>query len=571
MRIAFSILLLLCLGAYTAPAQRTTLSEEEIKVQELFLDAMREKLLENWGKAAEKFREVLEKDKDNHAASFELAIVCEALKDSDKAINAAKNASNWDPANKWYKIYLAELYQKNNLDAAAAAVYEQLATAEPNNQEYHFQWAYFLVKAGQPQAAIKVYDNLEKKMGVNEELARHKHSLYTGIGDYKKAARELEKLSEKFPDRLAYLHLLATFYEQVDEREKAVDTYRKILQRDPQDARARIALADQNRGTDNLAFLNALKSVFENPSVDIDTKIKEILPLVNQLADTGNRHLGTSLLGLTTILERQHPGNAKAHAILADVLFHTGEFDKALEQYKKTLELDDSVWSVWEQVLYLLAIKQQWAELATRSENALDLFPNQAWAQYFNGLAYTRMDRHQDALSALQQALLMCGKNTALRYQVLDELGVAYFQLKQYERADAAFEEALQINPKGTSAMANFSYCLAARPRAGSEQLEKAKSLALQLNALAPDVALHEDALAFALYKLKDYATAQQWINKAMQHGGEASARILEHCGDILYQLGQPTEALQYWQKARQNGGKSASLDKKIAEGKPLE
>ena len=571
MRIAFSLLLLLCLSANTATAQQTTLSEEEIKVQELFLDAMREKLLENWEKAAAKFREVLEKDKENATASFELAKVCEALKDNEKAISAAKNASLWDPTNKWYKIYLADLYQKNNRDSESAAIYEQLAIAEPNNQDYHFQWAYFLVRAGQPQAAIKVYDNLEKKMGVNEELARHKHSLYTGIGDYKKAARELEKLSEKFPDRLTYLHLLATFYEQVDEGDKAKETYQKILQRDPQDARARIALADQDRGTDNMAFLNTLKSVFENPAVDIDTKIKEILPLVNQLADTGNRQLGTALLGLTSILERQYPGNAKAHAVLADVLFHTGEFDKALEQYKKTLELDDSVWSVWEQVLYLLAIKQQWSALATSSENALDLFPNQAWAQYYNGLAYARLERHQDALSALQQALMMSGKNAALRHQVLDELGVVYFQLKQYQRADAAFEEALQINPKGTAVLANYSYCLAARPDASSEQLEKAKTMALQLNSLSPDVALHEDAMAFVHYKLKDYATARIWIDKAIQHGGDVSPRVLEHCGDILYQLGQPAEALQYWQKAKQNGGKSASLDKKIAAGKPVE
>ncbi len=551
-------------------AQKGTVTEAEIKIQETFLDGNREKLLGNWDKAAEKFKEVLSQDNRNDAAAYELARAYEALKDMDKAVASAKNATTWNPGNKWYKIYLAELYLKTNKDKDAAAIYENLVKSEPGNEEYYFKWAYFLVRSGQPESAIKVYDDLEKMMGVNEEVIRHKHTLYVGMGNYKKASKELEKLIETFPEKPAYHHLLATFYEQIGEKAKAKETYEKILSINPEDARAKIALAEKEKGRDDIGFLNSLKPVFENPDVNIDIKISEILPYVNSLADTGDRQLGNTLLGLTSILERVHPNNAKATSVLGDVLYYTGQQSKALEKYKKTLELDDTVWLVWEQILYIHAENKNWPELVATSEKALDIFPNQAVAQYFNGLGYNNTDEYRDAVNSLQQALLMSGRNARLRYDVLNELGKAYFHLKQFARSNEAFEEALQLNPNEPGVLKNYSYCLAAHP-SGEDNLAKARGLAERLNSLAPNVAANENALAFVFYKMKDYKTAKSWLDKALQHGGENSPAVLELYGDVIFQLGNTTEAIQYWQKALEMGGKSAFLEKKVREGKLFE
>lgn len=551
-------------------AQKGTVTEEEIKIQETFLDGNREKLLGNWEKAAEKFREVLEKDKQNDAASYELARAYEAMKSLDKAIPAAKNAVDWNSENKWYKMYLAELYQKDNKDKDAAAVYEQLVKEDPRNEEYYFKWAYFLVRSGQPDAAIKVYDGLEKMMGINEEVTRHKHTLYVGMGQYNKASKELEKLTEAFPDKINFRHLLAGFYDQIDEKDKAKKVYEEILTIDPADARAKIALAEKEKGRDDIGFLNSLKPVFENPDVKIDVKISEIIPYVNSLADTGDRQLGNTLLGLTSVLERVHPNSAKAYAVLGDVLYYTGEKARALEKYKKTLELDDTVWMVWEQLLYIQAEEKKWTELAATSEKALDIFPNQAMAQYFNGLAYNNTSEYRDAASSLQQALLMAGKNARLRYDVLNELGKSYFYLRQYAKSDDAFEEALKLNPNEPNILKNYSYFLAARA-ASAESLTRAREMAEKLNSLAPGVAQHEDALAFVLYKLKDYKAAKSWLEKSLQHGGDTNPLILEHYGDVIFQLGNATDAMQYWQKALEFGGKSEFLEKKVREGKLFE
>ncbi len=445
----FPILLLMVLSLQAQQeGQVLPMTESETQIEETFIDGNREKLLGNWEKAVVKFKEVLEKDPKNDAASYELARVYEALKDTDKAIAAGKNAIEWNPANPWYKYYLAELYQKVDKDKEAAELYGQLVKMDPHNEGYYFKWAYYLVRASQPADAIKVYDQLEKMIGINEETTRHKQTLYLGMGEYKKAGKEVKELIERFPKNVAYRHLLATFYDQTGDKEKATATYQEILKLDPNDARAKIALADDNKGTDDIKFLNALRPVFENPETDIDTKIKEIIPYVSRLAETGDKNLGNTLLALTSLLETVHPNSAKSHSVLGDVLFYNGQPDRALEQYKKCLDLDHNVWAVWDQVLFIYADKKDFQNLVKTSEEALDLFPNQATAHYFNGIGYNGLHKPNDALNAFQQALIMSTKNPPLRFNVLRQTGESYYQLKKYPQAENSLNEALKLNSK---------------------------------------------------------------------------------------------------------------------------
>lgn len=552
-------------------AQSGSMTEEEIAVQNIFMDGNREKLLGNWDKAIDKFLEVLERDKRNAAAAYELARVYEANKDMERAEKFAAKAVDWEPTNVWFQMYLAEVYQKVGKDGSAAAVYEQLVKMEPLNRNYYLQWAYYLVRNSEPELAIKVYNELEKKMGISVDVTRHKHTLYLGMGDHKKAAAELEALIEKFPTVTSYRHLLGVYYEQIGEKGKAREVYRDILVLAPDDARAKIALAEEAKGTDDIRFLNSLKPVFEDPKTDVDTKIKEILPYVNQLASSGDQSLGNTLLALTSLLETVHPENAKSHSVLADVLYYTGQTDRALSQYRKTLEIDETVWAVWEQMLYILADNKDYDELVDASEDALDIFPNQAVAYYLNGAGYNGKGEYQDALSSLQQALIMSSRNPRLRYDVLNETGKSYFHLRQYAKSDNAFEEALKINDMDPVVLKNYSHYLAARPNANAEVLEKAKTLATRLNEVAPNHPVSESALGFVFFKMKDFTQAREWLDKSLGHGGGADPTILELYGDVLFQLGQETEAVQYWQKALDQGGDSKILKKKVSEGKFFE
>lgn len=557
--IAILVAMLISLAGFAQQVE-----EKEIQLQEKFIDASREHILGNFQKAANIYEDILKSDPNNPAVAYELARVYDTLDDSEKALRLIKLAIANDPMNDWYRRFLAEVYQKQGKNIEAAQLYEELAKKEPDNEYFYQRWAYFLVKANDIGKALKVYDELEKRTGISEELVRRKHALYVGMGNNKKAAEELERLVQNYPNNVEYYYLLAGFYEQIGETNLSSQVYRNILNFAPDDARATMALAGtQTAKTGDTQYLESLRPIFEKADVHIDLKISKIMPMISKVADTGDKALAAATLQLTQILETVHPDDAKGFAASGDLLYYTGDKLNALEKYKKALDLEDTVFLVWEQVLRILVESKNYNALLKASEAALDLFPNKAFVYYMNGIALHALDRQNEALNTLEQAKKMVGSNnTQLLFDINIQRGAVLSALKQGEKSNAAFEEALKLNPKAPEALSSYAYALSLR----GESLEKAKTMAKQATELAPSEAQFQATYGWVLYKAKDYKNAKEWLGKAVVNTGEQDAVILEHYGDVLFQMNDTEKALMYWTKAQEKGGASEFLEKKIVD-----
>ncbi|MBK7409406.1 MAG: tetratricopeptide repeat protein [Saprospirales bacterium] len=288
------------------------LSEKKIKEQELFIEANKFRLLGNLDKASELFQELLKKDRQNDAAAYELARIYTDQNNNREALNYAKQAAAIAPDNLWYQRFLADNYQRNNLFHEAALIYEQLVAKAPSDEYNYFKWAYYLVQDGQNEKALEVYNQLENRNGINEELSRRKHSLYLGIGDTKSAEKELVRLSEAFPGNTDFLHLLAGFYRQMNNSPAALATFKKILEIDPNDSKAYFAISSlETPGSDDDAFLHSLEPIFQNPQVDLDDKIMQILPYAQKAAATDDQALANGApAGLHTRSHSPGPGQS---------------------------------------------------------------------------------------------------------------------------------------------------------------------------------------------------------------------------------------------------------------------
>lgn len=542
-------------------------SETEINTQKIFIEANKEKLLGDYEEAQILYEEVVDKDKDNHAAFFELAKIHLKLHQKKKALENAKKAHDLETDNQWYAIFYADLLTNNNDYVKAAEVYKTIVEANPYNPEHYYEWAYLLTKANKIGKAIEVYNQLEDKIGVNEKTARHKHTLYSSTGRKAKAAGELEKLIKIYPVEPQYYHYLAQYYEQIGEKAKAKAVYEKVIAIAPDDPIASIALAEayKERG-DEANYLRSIKELFKKGDVDIDLKVKELYPYISKLPDV-SEEVTKEILELSKIIVVTHPNDPKSYSIYADLLYYSGSPRESLVQYNKTLQLDNSVFSVWEQVMFINLELREIDQLLKISEEALDLFPNQAVAYYLNGVANGLKKNHQEAVDVLENALMMVGRDITLKYKIHSELGARYHALKQHKNSDKNFEAALQLNPKDYYLLNNYSYYLSIR----GEALEKAKMMAETAVKLAPDQYSFQDTYGWVLYKMGDYKKSKLWLEKAIGNGGDNSPAVLEHYGDVLYQLNKVVEAVGYWQKAKAKGANSKILDKKITERKLYE
>ncbi len=554
-----------CLGiAWALPAQipdSGRVSEEEVERQTRFIEADRDRILGNFEEAAEQLIKLRDEEPDNPVFAFSLARVYAGQEQFVEAVTLVREALEQDPENTWYLEYLAGLYEQQEANRQAAEVYQELLSQHPDNEEYYNRQAYFLVRAGAVEDALRVYDRLEERFGLSEELIRRKHALYLGLGDKDKAAAQLQRLIEAFPTDTEYRHMLATFYEEMDEPEKAREVYARILEIDPDDAAAQLSLAGeaQPQGGDQ-EYLNSLRPVFERPDVELDIKIQRLIPIVQKVAETGDVALGDAALELTGILDQVHPDAAKVSATEGDLFFYTGRYAEAIGKYETTLSLDDTVFPVWEQLLNALFHEGRTEALFERAEEAMDLFPNKPIAYYYYGVASRELDDPDEALYAFEQALLMSAADPSLTFLVQAQLGQVYDQLGQFERSEAAFAGALEIQPGQPDVLRAYAASLAER----SASLDKALDMAGKALEARPDDPVFLDTYGWVLYKQKKFRQAENQFREALQTGGDQNPVILEHFGDLNFQLGEEEEAIRYWNLAQEKGADSPLLEKKI-------
>jgi len=560
------ILAMFACSAFAQPRKRPT--KKELDIQAIFIDANKSKMLGNLNLAIERFERVLSKDKKNHVAMYELSELYALKKNDEKALRYIKSALDLAPDIAHYNsLYADILVHRNNFDGASK-VYDKLIENDPENEDLYLEQAYLYAKSDRYDEAIRIYNMLESKTGVVPEISKQKYDLYMRADQPKKALEELQKLTNANPQNTANQLLLAQHYERVGAKDKASKVYKKILEIEPENPNATIALANvyQTQG-ETAQYLRSMRPVFGNADVNLDLKIKEIVPYIKEVSESKDDALKAEAISLTQLLTETHPDQAKAFSVHGDMLNYCEKPLEALPQYQRAVALESNAFMVWEQIFFINSGLNQPKELLQNTEMALELFPSQPTVYFFNGLALTQLKRHREALDILEEALIMSGRNPTLKEQILIQMGVNFSYLGKPEKSDGAFEEALSLNDKSPLALNNYAYHLAMR----GEDIQRAEKMVKQALDESPKDSTIQDTYGWILYKKGKYKEAQKWIKKALDGGAANNPTVLENYGNVMYQLNDPDEALKYWEMAREKGANSELLDKKIADRKLYE
>ncbi len=427
----------------TLGGQAKIVPEAEVERQSNFVNAERERLLGHFDKAIELYKKFTYDNPDVGAAWYGLARSYVSKNDFENALESIGKAVEKEPANEWYSIYQADIYEKIGRTKDAVKVYENLTKRFPNIVEFWDKLAYLSVLSGNPKGGLQALERVEKIRGTEEETSMEKHLIYVGMGDSKKAAAELQRLADAYPNRFEYRRRLAQYYEAMGDKANAKKVYEDILRRNPDDPVAKLAVLEKEKSSSDATYLASLKPLFSDPKVSIDAKIKEILPFFPKLGAGGDAALSQNLLELGALVEKAHPDDPKAWSLSGDLLYHADRPTEALEKYRRCIKLNPTVFSVWENTLESLNQQKNYDEMLRLAEQAMDVFPNQPKAYYYFGLPANEKGRYDDAISQLEQAALMTGNNLALRLDITDQIGRALMGKKDFAAAAARYEQSL--------------------------------------------------------------------------------------------------------------------------------
>jgi tetratricopeptide (TPR) repeat protein len=552
-------------GSKPAVAGKQLTSEDSLMVKQLYFSALREKTIENLTLATEMFNQVLEADPQNDASMYQLAILKKTQNDYPGAQELLEKAVAVKPDNEWYWVGLADCYEKNNDLTKLENVFNELLRIDPDKTDYYFDKAnvYFLEK--RYDDALAVYDKLEQVTGLTEEIVAKREKIYLKQGKVDKAVADVQKLMASDPTEMRYYLLLGELYTSNGLPDKALKVLQTAEKTNAANVQVHLALADIYRDKkDYEASFNELTLAFALPDLDVDQGIKIILGYLPKFPDPNAK---ASALELSRLLTVSHPDDSRGYALYGDMQIQNEKFVDAKASYKKSIELNAQVYEVHEQLIRLELGDNELDAAIQDGEEALSLFPNQSWLNYLVGVAWEQKKDFKKALGYIKNATALESQDKDLLAQSYSSLGDCYHSLGDNEQSDASYEKALGYNPQNAYTLNNYAYYLSVR----GTSLDKAAEMSKHSNEIQPNTASFEDTYAWILFKQKKYADARTWMEKAIAHDKDHSAVQAEHYGDIMYYLGDTNAAVANWQKAKEYGGSSPVLERKINERKYIE
>lgn len=494
------------------------------------------------------------------ALKYELGKTYKLMGAYELAIQNAKASAEADPKNEWYQLLLIDCYVSLKQYNQSIKLRELLVKNFPGKTEFQEDLAIEYSIIGEYDKSYKIYNELEKTYGINEQITLNKIKLLKSQKKFKETEEELLRLANYNKTEPRYLAYLADFYIEQRQMDKAKEMYDKILLVDPNNPSINLALHDyySAQGKDNEAY-DCLKKAFQNPDLEVDYKIDAARYYLARAEKQSESDFYPRGIELCELLVKVHPKEARGNEVYADFLLLGGKTKEAAKYYYLAAAGETVDYRVWSQLLFTDSELKQYDSLEHHSAKAMDLFPSQAVPYFFNGVANMQLKNHKKAAQSLKDGLEFVSDNKSLMMDFYTNLGDAYNYGKEYTKSDKAFDDALKIDADNTYVLNNYAYYLSLR----NESLEKAEKLSRKANELVHDNRNYMDTYGWILYQQKKYKEAEEWLARAAKMG-PAKADILEHYGDVLYKLNKPDEAYSQWIQAKQAGGYSEALNNKI-------
>lgn len=504
----------------------------------------------------------LEIRKDDDAVYYALSELELERGNTQASSNYIVKAHEIAPDNIWYIQELAYMFYETGDYEQSAKYFKQLVDKEPRNVDWMYAYSEALMRNGQDKEAIKVFEEMEAQVGKHPHFAIQRYNIKMKTGDVSGAEQELLRARKEFPKEPSIIGTLVDHYFRTNQPEKAEMFLEELVQADPTNGRAHLALADiyQRRNEMDRAY-SELKLAFESEDVDIDTKMKVLIGIQEQ-----GPSIPEEMYPILETFVAMYPDNAKVYSIQGDYLMNKEDIPGALASYKQALELDNSLYPIWNQVLVLEYQMDDFEALFKDSKECLELYPTIATVYLLHGISANKTGHFSEAKDALAVGVEVVVNDAPMKAEFYGQMGEASFGLQEFDDAIKHYKKALTLDSKSTLIKNNFARRLAAIKR----DLDLALSLAKQITDAFPEEETFLDTYGWVYFQKGDYKEAQKWYAKVLGINPE-NAMTLEHMGDVYFKQNNTKDALEYWNLAAENGGNSNLLKKKIADKKYYE
>lgn len=536
--------------------------ETRRKFDYYYYAALNAKALNEYGEAFDLFQHCFAIDSTNASLLVELAAFYSVLDNREKSIDLVRKAVGYSPDNYYYNMVFADLAKSMNLNEEVIEVYNNMLKLHPERVDLFFELSNVYSSMGELNKAIEALDSLQKYTGASDAIAINKFRYYNLAGEKQKAFSEIESVVEKNPENIQYILMVGELYLDDLQNDKALAYFERASEIDPESPALILSMVKYYEKTGNKeASIEELQKAITNTKMDVDTKL-QLLGRYVALLNQGKQDLNAAQPLFHSLFE-QHPNDSRINLIYGDLLLMQSKQKEALSQFEIYVKNHPDDPTGYEQMLRIVLPDTAATEKVVEiSEMGIKNIPDAPQFYFYLALIKAQQKKYKESLQIFEQGLENAEfRNPMIESDFYGQMGDINYMMKNEKTAFDLYEKALAINPQNLPVLNNYSYYLSLK-RQNLDKAEKMSGLTVKAE---PTNATYLDTYGWVLFEQGAYTMAKIYIEKAIEYGGDdISSEVWEHYGDVLAVTGDMEKALEQWKKARETGGTSKNLKKKI-------
>lgn len=270
--------------------------------------------------------------------------------------------------------------------------------------------------------------------------------------------------------------------------------------------------------------------------------IAEMLYVVaNALAAQSNYVASNFYLNLANYL---NPNFQSYTTLYAENFYNIEEFDKAKELYME-IQKQGSVysWHANKQIAFILIKQGNKQEAVEYLKDKYKKIKSPSLYEIFDFAEFLKNnENYDDSIKYYSQLLSLIDKKHDLYAQVLDGRGIAYERTNQWDKAEVDLLGSMESSPNDAYVINYLAYSWIEK----GKNIEKALTMLRKANELRPNDGYIIDSLGWALFKLKRFKEAKNYLELAVQYMASDPV-VNDHYADSLWMNNQSLQARYYW------------------------
>ena len=270
--------------------------------------------------------------------------------------------------------------------------------------------------------------------------------------------------------------------------------------------------------------------------------IAEMLYVVaNALAAQSNYVASNFYLNLANYL---NPNFQSYTTLYAENFYNIEEFDKAKELYME-IQKQGSVysWHANKQIAFILIKQGNKQEAVEYLKDKYQKIKSPSVYEIFDFAEFLKNnENYDDSIKYYSQLLSLIDKKHDLYAQALDGRGIAYERTNQWDKSEVDLLGSLESSPNDAYVINYLAYSWIEK----GKNIEKALTMLRKANELRPNDGYIIDSLGWALFKLKRFKEAKNYLELAVQYMASDPV-VNDHYADSLWMNNQSLQARYYW------------------------